>query len=148
MFLASDNAGRREQKVRNYLCREPGISLLLAAVNFEWTVSRAVLFLSRTRNVDLRQQMAKYYSLDRYKDLWHAEAMPTGNHRRLPEIVRNWSAVQKAFEARNVLVHGKNRYTRNMARPHVEALLKAVGDVDDYCKAWGVDLSGRMPVRR
>lgn len=148
MFLAGDNAGRREQKVRSYLSREPGISLLLAAVNFEWTVSRAVLFLSRTPNAELRRQMADYYSLDAYKDLWRDEVMPTGNRRPLAEIVQNWSEVRKAFEARNKLVHGKGRYTRKMATPHVEALLKAVGYVDAYCTARGVDLSGRMPVRR
>jgi len=148
VFLASESAGRREHKVRSYLRSEPGISLLLAAVNFEWTVSRAVLCLSRTPNAELRRKMAKYYSLDGCKDLWRAEVMPRGDQRPLPEIVQNWHDARKAFEARNVLVHGKGRYTRNMATPHVEALLKAVGYVDAYCTALGVDLGHRMPVRR
>lgn len=148
MFLASANVRRREQKVRGYLHSEPGISLLLAAVNFEWTVSRVVLFLSHTPNSVLRKEMAKYYSPEGYKDLWGAQVMVTGNHQRLPEVVRNWHEVRKAFEARNVLVHGKDRYTRNMAMPHVEALLGAVRYLDDYCKAMGIDLCRRVPVRR
>ena len=148
MFLAGDGVGRREQKVRSYLRSDPGVSLLLGAVNFEWTVSRAVLFLSCRPNTELRKRMAEYYSLDRYKDLWRDEVMPAGDHQRLPKIVRNWSEVRNAFGTRNVLVHGKGRCTRNMATPHIEALLKAVGYVDSYCTAHGVDLSRRMPVRR
>lgn len=148
MFLASESAGHRERKVRSYLRSAPGISLLLAAVNFEWTVSRAVLCLSRTPNAELRRKMAKYYSLDAYKDLWRAEVMPRGDQPPLPEIVQNWPDARKAFEARNLLIHGKGRYTRKMAKPHVEALLKAVSYVDVYCTDLGVDLCRRMPVRR
>jgi hypothetical protein len=73
MFLASERKEQCEHKVRSHLRSEPGISLLLAAVNFEWTVCRAVLFLSKTPNSKLRPLMSGYYSLDRYKDLWKLE---------------------------------------------------------------------------
>jgi len=92
--------------------------------------------------------MADYYSPDRYKQLWKNEVMSSGAHDSLAQIVWNWSDVLKAFDARNRLVHGKDRYTRNMAMPHVEALIEAVEYVDSYCMARSVDLSGRMPVRR
>jgi hypothetical protein len=148
MFLQSDTNQRREAKVREYLGNAPSISLVLAAINFEWTVCRAVLFLSTTPNAELRTAMAKFYSLDAYKDLWKQEVLPAGQRKRLAEVVRNWSAVRKAFTARNVLVHGRDRYTRNMAIPHVEALLAAVRDVDDYCLSLRRPLHGRMPIRR
>ena len=68
MFLANDSKEHRESKIRRFLTTEPGISLLLAAVNFEWTVCRAVLFLSKRPNSELRLLMASYYSLDAYKE--------------------------------------------------------------------------------
>jgi hypothetical protein len=148
MFLASDHVEHRERKVRRFLSSEPGIALLLAAVNFEWTVCRAVLFLSQTSNADLRAKMRDYYSLEKYKELWQDEVVSSGSPLGLAKLVRNWSTVQGAFRARNVLVHGKDRFTRNMATPHVDALLKGVRFIDEYCEIRGKPLYGRMPIRR
>jgi hypothetical protein len=122
--------------------------LLLAAVNFEWTVGRAVLFLSDSPNSELREHMRACYGLDSYKGLWKAEVETDTSRKSLPDIVRNWSSVRKAFEARNRLVHGRGRCTRNMAEPHVDSLVKAVAYVDSYCEFLGYPLHSRMPVRR
>ena len=148
MFLASDRIEHRERKVRRFMRSDPGVSLLLAAVNFEWTVCRAVMFLSKTPNSQLRQRMADYYSPSKYKELWKSEVLSAGPFAPLAEIVQNWAAVRKAFHARNRLVHGRDRYTMNMATPHVEALLKGAAYVDRYCEAAGSPLHKRMPVRR
>jgi hypothetical protein len=121
MFLASDRRQHREHKVRSYLDSEPSLSLLLGAVNFEWTVCRAVLFLSQSPNVELRARMADFYSLDAYKDLWKLEVMSARQCSPLADIVRNWRAVRDAFKARNILVHGRDRYTKKMAEPNIEA---------------------------
>ena len=123
-------------------------SLAACAVNFEWTVCRAVLFLSNTPNTKLRALMRDYFSLERYKELWKSELVVGRSCEPLAVIVRNWSAVRKAFEARNRLVHGRDRFTRKMATPHVEALLRATSYVDSYCESLGSPLFGRMPVRR
>jgi len=147
MFLASDHVDHRENKIRSFISSEPGVALLLAAVNVEWTISRAVLFLSTTENVVLRKKLRNYYSPDKYKELWKEEVTPNG-HLSLCQLVRNWSSVRKGFEARNVLVHGKGRFTRNMAIPHIEALLEGAGYVDKYCRDNGKPLYERMPVRR
>jgi hypothetical protein len=117
MFLASDSRERRESRVRSFLASDPGISLLLAAVNFEWTVCRAVLFLSKRPNSELRLMMGNYYSLDAYKDLWKSEISAGSNFDSLATVVRNWSSLREAFGARNRLVHGRYRYTKNMAAP-------------------------------
>ena len=148
MFLASDSKEHRESKVRRFLTTDPGISLLLAAVNFEWTVCRAVLFLSKRPNSELRVMMSSYYSLDAYKDLWKSEISAGSNFDPLAIVVRNWSSLREAFKARNRLVYGRDRYTKNMASPHIEALLHGTGYIDDYCSLLGHPLLGRMPIRR
>jgi hypothetical protein len=73
LCLASDRKEQREDRVRRYIASDPGVALLLAAVNFEWTVCRAVLFLSRSQNADLRIRLGKCYGLDAYKELWKTE---------------------------------------------------------------------------
>ena len=148
MFLASDQKEQRERKIRHYLASDAGMSLVLAAVNFEWTVCRAVLFLSCSPNSKLRARMRKYCSLDDYKKLWQLEVVATIGRKPLAKVVRNWSSVRRAFDARNRLVHGRDRYTKNMAEPHIESLIKGVAYVDDYCKLLGYSLHDRMPIRR
>jgi len=148
MFLAGTTKSGREAQVLRFLRNEPSISLLLAAVNFEWTLCRAVLFFSRRPNAELRELMKKFYSLKTYKELWKLEIVDGRNFSPLAMVVNNWSSVCKAFDARNRLVHGKDRYTRNMATPHVNALLEGAGYIDDYCALVGYPLFKRMPVRR
>lgn len=147
MFMASDTASQREKKIRSFLGSEPSVALLLAAVNFEWTVSRAIMFLSTTKNSALRQKLRNYYSPKKYKELWKDEVVPHG-HSTLTKLVHNWSSVLKGFDARNIIVHGRDRYTRNMATPHVNALIDGVGFVDKYCRDHGKPLHERMPIRK
>jgi hypothetical protein len=148
MFLARDRREHRESKIRRFLATDPSISLLLAAVNFEWTLCRAVLFLSKRPNSELRALMERYYSLDAYKDLWNSEVVVGRNFSRLAVVVRNWSLIRKAFEARNHLVHGRDRYTRNMATPHVNSLIQGTSYIDEYCENLGYPLFHRIPIRR
>lgn len=145
MFLASHGVKRRETRVRREFARDPGIGLLLAAVNLEWTLSRAILFLGSTPNQALRKLMRSSRSLKGYAQLWKKEATEC---KPLNGIISDWAGVLKAFEWRNLLVHGVDRCTRNMAKPHINVLLEAVSDVDGYCASIGVDLTDRMPVRR
>ena len=147
MFLARDRFAIREEKIRSFLQSEPSIALVLAAVNFEWTVSRAVLFLSRTKNTDLRKKMHSYHSPKRYKELWKDEVQGNG-HPALAALVQNWQNILRGFGARNLLVHGKDRYTTNMAAPHVNALLHGAELVELHCASVGKVLHERMPVRK
>jgi len=146
MFLASDSAAIRERKVLSFIAKEPSVALMVAAVNFEWTISRAVMFLSTTKNTALREKMIRFHGPDNYKKLWKQEVVPQG-HQALVEVVANWDRVLLAFDERNRIVHGKKRHTRNMATPHVEALLTAVQSIAAYCENSGKSLTHRMPVR-
>src|SRR6266487_5330353 len=103
MFLAGDALNRREQKIRDFVDKEPAIAVLLAAANFEWTLCRALLFLSKTPNQELRHKIAGVRGFDSYKKLWHKELVGLYNG--------------EGFEMRNKLIHGQDRVTRNMAIP-------------------------------
>jgi hypothetical protein len=148
MFLVGDSPEWRDAKIRRYLRQEPSVAVLVAAAHFEWTVCRAVVFLSLTPNRELRRGMRDVYGLREYKRFWRDEVAAVRNGKTLPVVVRNWSAVAKAFEMRNRLVHGRDRATRNMALPHVDALLIAAANIRDYCSQLGVDFNCRLPVRR
>ena len=148
MFLATEKLEAREQRVWAHFLRDGSVGLLVAAVNFEWTVTRAILFLSQTPTSELRAKMRNYYTLDKYKLLWKEEVSVHLAGKLLPSVVKNWCAVRTAFDERGRLAHGRSRYTRNMAQPHVEALMAGARFVYEYCEALGMPLSDRMPVRR
>jgi hypothetical protein len=147
MFLATEPLQFRERRIRDFLKRDPSVSLLLAAVHFEWTVCRAMLFLSTGPNADLRRQMDSVYGLDRYKEFWRDDLHPVSSVDPLPDVVRNWQQV-RAFLWRNRLIHGRDSCTRNMAAPRVEVLIAGAAYVWQYAQQRGIDLSSRLPVRR
>lgn len=148
MFLAHDTLEQTASRLWEVFQTEPSIALIAAAAYFEWTVSRALMFLSTTPNVELHAKLQKTYGLEKYKDLWKVELSDKTEHKRLPEVVVRWKEVTNAFNARGSLVHGRDRYTKNMARPVIEVLLEACSNVRKYCESYGYDLTERVPVRR
>lgn len=148
MFMASHSKEVRARKILGYLARDPGVSLLLAAVNFEWTVGRAMLFLSGTPNSKQRVSMKKCHGLKAYEDLWAVEVALPRKSDQLSKIVANWAEVRDAFNTRHLLVHGRDGVTKKMAVPHVQALIEGASHIDEYCERLGFALSRRMPVRK
>ncbi|HVO63992.1 MAG TPA: hypothetical protein VMT53_23925 [Terriglobales bacterium] len=147
MFLVSHSLDYRAQTIRGFLQRHPSIALIVAAVYFEWTICRAIVALSSKPNSEVRKSLEQVYGLDYYRDLWWNELRNQVGVVRLPDIV-DWGGVRRAFSERNRLSHGRTRHTRNMAQPHVEALLAAVIDVNEYCRNRGIDLNKRLRVRK
>jgi hypothetical protein len=148
MFLVHESHERRANQIRGWLSRAPSVALLVAAVYFEWTVSRALVALSNRANKDVRKALEKVYGLGGYDRFWHSELAHLPHPQPLSLVVRDWAAVKQAFGARNQLVHGKDRYTRNMARPEVDALLGATEDVMTHCRNHGVEINKRLRIRK
>ena len=148
MFLVADSLEQRARVIREFLRKYPSISVVVAATYFEWTVSRALIALSRRPNKEVREALGRVRGLPAYSRLWWDQLQDVPAARRLTEVVSNWAAVNNAFKERNALVHGHNRHTRNMATPHGEALLKAVEEVYKYGQIQGLDLGRRLPVRK
>lgn len=148
MFFVSDKPTLREKRIRSFVAKEPAIAILLAAAHFEWTTSRAVMFLSTTPTAALRTRLRWCTGLDRYRDLWRDEISATGKRHRLPTIVTDWARFRDAFDLRHQLIHGRGTCTSNFASPRVERILAAANDVHSFCAGEGVDLNTRMPFRR
>ena len=104
MFLAGEPAQYREAKIRTWLHTEPSIALVVAAVHFEWTICRVVLFLSSRSNREIRKELAAVYGLEKYKDFWRMEIVSRRGGYSLPSIVGDWKAMTDAFKARNRVV--------------------------------------------
>jgi hypothetical protein len=148
MFLVSHSLELRAKEIRSWLPKQPSVALIVAAVYFEWAICRAIIGLSQRPNKEVRQSLKKVHGLDAYKDSWRGELGYLPDAHRLPQVVNNWHRLTLAFDARNLLVHGRDRYTPNMATPLVESLLAAVSDVCAYCVNHGVDINKRLPQRR
>jgi len=144
MFLVNDGPSGIERKVRELFSKNPSVGLVIAAVYFEWSLCRAMIRLSHAPNKELRARIQKAHGLKAYRKLWVREVSSV----TLQAIVRSWDDLQKAFEARNILVHGRDRYTRNMASPHLECLFASAAAIWQYCEDSGQSLSNRLPVRR
>jgi hypothetical protein len=147
MFLVGDGPERHAEQIRLWSNDHPSIALIVAAVYFEWTICRVVIGLSLEPNTAIRQELEKVYGLPKLSACWNSKLRHVPDYRALKSII-NFKAVEGAFQARNELAHGKDRYTRNMAQPHVDALLQAVAAVRDFCMKRGFDPMAKLPIRR
>jgi hypothetical protein len=148
MFLVSHSLDIRASEIRSWLPKHPSIALVVSSVYFEWTMCRAIVGLSLRPNKEVRKDLERIYGLAFYKEFWRKELGHLSGAHTLPLVVKDWNGITTAFDARNVLVHGRNRYTPNMAAPKVESLLAGVSDVCDFSLKHGLDINKRLPQRR
>lgn len=148
MFLVSDTPEAQARDIRGWLPVHPSVALVVSATYFEWTLCRVLISLSSRPNTAVRRDLSRVFGLDRYKQFWSSELGHLTVPRRLTEVIKDWNSVTKAFDARNRLVHGRDRYTKKMALPHVENLLRAVVDLRVYALENGYDVAQRLLVRR
>jgi hypothetical protein len=169
MFFVRDPVpSRREKIIRMMNEGEPSIALLLAVIDLERTLRRAILALGCSRTKELNAQMGVTKGKDekrkvnsdpkkgpiRYRsnieglhEAWKVEVQPR-LHRRLPgDLAPHWSDVRKACDLRNELVHGAHGpTTKDFAQFRVSAVLELIENLYKLAQSEGHDL--QKPVRR
>lgn len=150
MFLTSDTFAERQQRIRSFDNNDVFIGVLLATMDFEWTLRRAIIALGYQKNSTIRDQiLANCSGIDRYKEAWKQQVKPRQGA-TLPSIIPNWEFLKnQAFPLRHRLVHGIKTTTGvQYARDRRDCLLDASEAVVDFSATKGVDLYARLPVRR
>ncbi len=150
MFKVSDTIEKRHRRFRRYLKSDPGVVVIIAAAEFEWTVRRAIIALESSPNATIRQTLMSHHGLSAYKEVCRDEVRPRYG-KSLPDIVPEWDRhVSDAFKLRHCLIHGaKGTVDVPFAEKQMERILAATKSVVDFGKKMGINVLGvRLPVRR
>ena len=146
MFLVDDTLSQRQSRIRSY---EPFVGVILAAVDFEWTVRRAILALGKSPTKQIHDTVLIHCSgLDKYKEAWRLEVKPfTG--KGLPEVIADWQFFkEKAFSLRHRLVHGvSGSVTKQYAEERIESILRASKSIAEFAESFNEPIYGRV-IRR
>jgi hypothetical protein len=153
MFFVGDTRAQRLAMIQSYQGQEAVIGALLAAIDFEWTVRRAILALGKNTNQHIRANaLYRASSLEKYKKAWNAEVFHNPKHigiKELPDVVGHWEALLKAYNLRHQLSHGiKVNSGELYAASKRDTITTARDRVLDCCEAHGIDIYKRLPVRR
>jgi hypothetical protein len=150
MFLVKNTSEFRKKKIRSFLGKDEDgpIAIVLAAIHFEWIISRAILLLSRSPTAEVKAKLAETHGLDRYKDLWKEELSKAGICKTLPNSVSDWTSIRAAMVARNRIAHGSGSATAAWARKHANALLSAADEIGKIATDRGIDLHANVSPRR
>lgn len=130
MFFVNDTQDLRHIFIRKHLAKETAsIAIILASIDFEWTLRRAILALGRSSTKEIRHKLeATRGGYEDYKRLWKDEAQPRVGV-GIDNVVGNWSKLHgkgSASEARGRIVHGASvPISVERARFHVENLISA-----------------------
>lgn len=150
MFLTSDTFTDRQARIRSFDNNDIFIGVLLATMDFEWTIRGAIIALGYQKNSTIRSQvLANCTGIDRYKDAWKQQVKPRHGV-TLPSIIADWGFLKdQAFPLRHRLVHGVKATTGvQYARDRRDCLLNASGAVTAFASTKNVDLYARLPVRK
>jgi hypothetical protein len=131
MFFVNDNQKVRHQFVLHHLNEETAsIAVILACIDFEWTLRRAILLFGKSPTKVIRSQTFQKMKggYDGYKKAWADEVQPRLKL-RIDEVIRNWSHLhgkRGVEKIRGAIVHGASvPISVETARVHVENLLAA-----------------------
>ncbi len=126
------------------------IGVLLAAMNFEWTVRRAIVALGWQKNTTIRKDdLRSCHGLDGYNEAWKNQVTPRFGE-RLPRIIPDWNYLKtEAYPLRHLLIHGEKTATGvEYARDRRDSVLATSNAVAQFARSKGVDLYAPLPVRK
>ena len=152
MFLICDKVSERHKKIRSFLKKgDYSIAVILAAVDFEWTVRRAIRALGKQPSGILKEEINK--SKERgcagYKNLWKKHVCDDVE-KSLVKIIgrRNWDRLIAAFSHRNDLVHGYEGSPNPVqATNSVDSLIMASEIINKLTESLKFPIYGK-PIRR
>jgi hypothetical protein len=150
MFFINDNQNERHAYILDLLKdKTASVSIILASIDFEWTLRRAILAMgsSSTKVIRTKVLASVKGGYDGYKEAWRVEVEPRIGF-RIDQVIKNWSSLHGengAAKIRGSIVHGANvPISVERARSHVNNWLKASNILEQLAK----DKEGKSLFRR
>ena len=148
-FLNRDSRAARTRQIRRFLRvgSSPGIAVLLAAADLEWTLLRVISGVGRVTIKSLDQK--RITSLDGYEVQWGRLMKHTKSYEPLRKVVADWAVLQDHFKLRNKLIHGvQGSAGVKYAAPCVGTMLDASEKLYKYGTNRGIDIFERHRKRK
>jgi hypothetical protein len=150
MFTYRDKQSDRHSRIRSFLKTEPFVAVILSAIDFEWTVRRAILGLAAlpTKPIHEIYENERSGGLSGLQKHWKKLVKPRLDS-DLASIVPNWEFFSnRAFGLRNKLVHGaEGSVTPEYAVKIVDSILAGSVAVANYAEANDATIFGKK-IRR
>lgn len=154
MFFISDTQAERHELIRSFLTpQRAAIATVLAAIDFEWSMRRAILALGISPTKFIRKEVFANNrgGYDGYKSAWRAEVEPRlklSIDRAVPSWSRLVDSKTGAVLLRGKIVHGVQvAVTVDYAEPKIEDWLLGSAALERLAIQNGTSLYKRL-VRR
>ena len=150
MFFVKDDQLERHKLIRSFLTADgSAIAVILAAIDFEWTLRRAILLFGTNSTKDiLGKALKKAFGADKYKKAWRDE-VSKNLHKNIDEVIPHWSRLvdpeKGAFALRGSILHGARvSVSPNFAKTRVEDFLIASSLLEQLAKDQNKSLYKRI----
>lgn len=132
MFFVSDSQAIRHDRIRSFVTDESSaIAVILAAIDFEWSMRRAILALGTNPTKHIREVVFAEFNggYQNYAEAWKNE-VSIWLGQSLAQTIPHWSRLASkkdgAVRLRGQIVHGAQvAVSADYARPRVEDWLHA-----------------------
>jgi hypothetical protein len=152
VFLVHDKITDRHKRIRSFLRKDDySIAVILAAVDFEWTVRRAIRALGKLPTAKLKEDIlnSNERGLKGYKKIWRHHVCEDVEKSLVKVIGKSeWDQITAAFEHRNLLIHGfEGSPHPEEATNSAESLLKASAKINAFTEELNCPIYGKS-IRR
>jgi hypothetical protein len=149
MFLLSDTLRGRQVLIRSFTGGQATLGAVLAVIDFEWTIRRAIIALGYEPTKAVREDIEMCSGPSAYRKKWIKHVVPI-RKKSIETIVPDWTALtETAFKMRHKIVHGVQvRAPESTAVEAREIALLASSEVCKFAEDLGFDLYKRLPIRR
>jgi len=159
MFFVNDNYEQRMQMISRFVNeKDICIAIILATIDFEWTIRRAIIALGYEPNKTIRKELESCHGLDAYKKAWKKHV---SDNKKLTEknvekqslllstLIPEWDAFKDAFKLRHKIVHGVQGSTGiEYGKDKCQLIMNATKAIIDFATVNDINLYNRLPVRR
>jgi len=153
MFFVSDTQKERHELISSFMTPDRiTIAVILAAIDFEWTIRRTILAMGSSPTKYIRDEiLAKSSGYNDYKSAWKQEVSPRFQT-SIVEVIPHWSRLTDktsgAARLRGQILHGvRVTVSTEFASTRIDDLLSASELLEEFSIAKGKSVYSRI-VRR
>jgi hypothetical protein len=161
LFSVKYGSENREKFIEDYLEKEFTISLILAAVHFEWTLKRTILVLGKKFTEPLGKELQKVYkftgAIDSLEEIWkreigHIHKSSFGKVIGLKSVYVKDKSCKKisnhAKDIRSEVIHGNRPPSKIRVTKAVSQYIQASRNLRNFVILNGKDLDKRLTPRK
>lgn len=147
MFTINDSFELRVKKINYILEQDPIVAFNLAFIQFNWTVKRIIIALSKVSSIILKENLKKIIDAPSLKAIWKKEVSDPFNAPSLSKITTRWDMIKKAYTLNEKIQLGQCSNCEKEITEAIVGILEACKELNNFCQRNKIQIYNKIPAK-